>query len=151
MVNIYYATFSNLPALLALGERMHAESEHYARIPFSYERTRDVLHALTNQGRLLVAQDHIDVLGMLGLVADRAVFSDAIMAADVVFYVAPEHRGTGAGRALLRRGEEWAREHGAVSFQIGLSTGVDTERTARFLERLGYSRGIVGLHKELTP
>jgi len=39
------------------------------------------------------------------------------------WYVRPEHRRTGVGRALIERAERWSREQGAV--EIGSDTWVD--------------------------
>lgn len=45
---------------------------------------------------------------------------------DVLFYVKKEHRGSHAAVELLTAGKQWAKQQGAVSFQMGAFSGIDT-------------------------
>lgn len=56
-----------------------------------------------------------------------------------VYYlaVAPGHRGTGVGRALMGAAEEWVRSRGVPKLQLMVRTS-NTEAVS-FYERLGYA------------
>lgn len=53
-------------------------------------------------------------------------------------FVAPDRRGSGAGRALLERGERWAAETGSKG--LILATQVANTRAQRLYERCGWTR-----------
>ena len=65
------------------------------------------------------------------------------------WYVDPDMRRTGVGRALVARAEEWARERGCT--EIGSDTEVDNTLSQRAHAALGYaeSERLVVFHKRL--
>lgn len=66
--------------------------------------------------------------------------------ADVI--VAPEGEGRGVGRALMEKGEEWARNRG---FRwLTLSVFAQNLRARELYERLGYGEDIMKYVKELS-
>jgi ribosomal protein S18 acetylase RimI-like enzyme len=67
----------------------------------------------------------------------EAVWSDKLDAYLEEFYVAPEHRGRGLGRALLERVLEFARGRGAG--RIDLGTAVDDRAARALYESLGFT------------
>lgn len=142
------AAIEDLDALIALGAAMHAESPRYSRLPFSEERVRAIAEHVISQGIALVAVSAMGgIVGMLAGIVSQHWFSTALIASDLVFYVAPEHRGGRAFFRLVREFEYQAAERGASEVQIGLSTEVNTEAAAGCCERLGFRRGSVGMVK----
>lgn len=75
----------------------------------------------------------------MGIAAVRfreAIFNDKLDAYLEEFYVAPEHRGHGLGRALLERVLETARERGAGRIDLGTA---ESDLAARHLyEAFGF-------------
>ncbi len=67
------------------------------------------------------------------------------------WYVVPEGRGQGVGRALMDRAEAWARERGAL--EIGSDTWLDHEGSQRAHLALGYEvvDRCVHFRKSLAP
>jgi GNAT superfamily N-acetyltransferase len=53
-------------------------------------------------------------------------------------FVAPAHRGTGGGRALLEAAADWARQSGAV--RLTLTTQKENSAAKRAYERAGWAR-----------
>jgi aminoglycoside 6'-N-acetyltransferase I len=52
------------------------------------------------------------------------------------WYVAPEHKGRGAGRVLMHRAEAWAREQGCA--ELASDTWIDNEASQRAHAALGF-------------
>jgi aminoglycoside 6'-N-acetyltransferase I len=52
------------------------------------------------------------------------------------WYVAPEQRGTGVGRALISAAEAWCREQGCK--ELASDTWIDNEESQRAHEALGF-------------
>lgn len=135
------ATPADIPAMLALGEAMHAESR-YGRLGWCAPKVCGLLDHLiaSDDGLALVAErDGVIVGGFLGMVSEH-YFSRDKVATDFALFIAPDRRGGLAAPRLLQAYREWAQARGAVSVQVGVTTGVNTETTARLFERGGFAR-----------
>lgn len=76
------------------------------------------------------------IVGALVVVAHQHPFSVQRVATEVYFYVMPEHRGYGG--ALLRRYVSWGRKvPGIIHLWLGVSSGVNIERTEKIIQILG--------------
>ena len=135
------ATINDLPALLALGERMHGESR-YRVLAFSREKLRTTLQMLLTApgGFLWVAERRGSIVGGLAAMCAQHWASDDLVATDLALFVAPEHRGGMAVRPLVEEYRGWARKLGAKLVDLGVSTGLDAERTAGLFDRVGFPR-----------
>lgn len=134
------ATLDDLPALLAMGEAMHAESR-YRVLAFDRGVLANTLSALlaSDIGFLWVAEQD-RVVGVLAAVCMQHWCSTERVAADLALYVEPPHRGGLAVVRLVKQYKRWAAEHGAKLTDLGVSTGVDPERTASLFDRIGFPR-----------
>lgn len=94
-----------------------------------------------------VAESEGEVIGMVGAMLGWAFNYDAPYARILALVVDPAHRGRGAGAALVRAAEEWARAHGAG--YIHLTTGNQRGDAHRFYTRLGYDDTGKRFHKRL--
>jgi predicted GNAT superfamily acetyltransferase len=54
-------------------------------------------------------------------------------------YVTPTRRGGIAARMLIDAFERWARDKGAARVLLGITTGVRTDATETFYNKLGYN------------
>src|SRR5574341_594562 len=137
------ATQDDIPALVALGDRIHHESPRWSRLRFSAAKLEDTLCAVeaSDEGFLWVALDSQGEIigGMVGIVCEHWCSHD-LVASDLALFVAPEARGTMAPARLVRRYKAWAEFMGAKLTQVGVTTGVHTEQTAALFERLGLKR-----------
>ncbi len=61
--------------------------------------------------------------------------------------VLPDERGGGVGAALMRAAEEWARERGAETLEVGLL--YTNEDALRFYEREGFRQFYLELARDL--
>lgn len=112
------ATLEDVPALVAMG------GEFLATTPYR-DRLADVPDARAATMVSLIEQEQSTVfvvdkgdgpVGMLGMLLYRQPLSGEAIAGEVFWWVDPEHRG--AGLALWRAGETWARAMGARKIQM---------------------------------
>jgi GNAT superfamily N-acetyltransferase len=142
------ATLDDVPALLLMGRLMHDESPVFRTLGFDEGKLTRLLETMLEgtiaaaaPGGVFVAERAGEVVGMYGGFVVEMWFSQDKQAHDYVCYVKPEHRRRGrAAIGLVRAFEAWAIAQGALFITPGVSTQVDPESTARFYERLGYTR-----------
>lgn len=134
------ATAADLPAILAMGERFHAEAGWGDIVDFVPADCLGTLqHLLDNPGGILLVMESAgEVVGMAGGLAHPFYFNHAHRTGqELFFYVAPNAR-QGLGSALLNALEDSAREIGCTSWAM---IAVDRLRPAaigRLYERRGY-------------
>lgn len=133
---------TDIPTLVELGRRMHAESPRFARLAFDPQRLTAVAAGLIPNPDccILVGDNDGLLIGMFVGFVMQHFFSTASYASDMALYVTPEERGGTLAVRFLRRFESWAHDKGAAECVPGISTEVEVERTARLYERLGYKR-----------
>lgn len=148
MVNVRLATVNDETDLLFLGVEMHAESPRYRGLDFSLTKTRALIVSLTSQGTVIVAEDESGIVGMLGYVVFPHYFGEDKIATDVAVYVAPSLRGRTFIVRMIAEFERGARERGAVEFALAASCEIETDRTVKLFERLGYRRSSIGTLKK---
>jgi GNAT superfamily N-acetyltransferase len=140
-MKIYLSELKDVDDLMALGRRMHQESR-FKVYPMNEAKTRASMEKLVSNplaGCILLARNEAGAaVGMLaGYVVDY-FFSDALVAQDSYFFVAPEHRGSSAALKLLIAFRRWAENRNASELCINMSVDVDQERFNRFMAHLGF-------------
>jgi len=83
-----------------------------------------------------VAESDGEVIGMVGAMIGWPFVYDDPFARILALVVDPAHRGQGAGAALVRTVEEWARTHGAGT--LHLTAGNQRAEAHRFYARMGF-------------
>lgn len=154
VAEIRAATVADIPALLGLAKRMHAESPRFARRTFVPGKCEAVIRALlTGQvaGSVFVAEKNHAIVGMAAGFVVEHFFGDEKTASDLAVYVTPEERGGSIAIKLIRAFEHAVRAAGAVELTLGISTEIAAERTVDLYERLGYRRSGYSMLKELHP
>lgn len=145
MASVRTATEADIPALIAMGRKMHAESPRFKSLAFSAEKCEALIRRLLDPlpqppGTVLVAVEGPQVVGMMGGFVVEHFFSHDRYASDLVVYVAPGHRGGSAFVRLVFAFEDWAASRGACEIVLGVSTELNPEATVAMYERLGYAR-----------
>lgn len=132
------ATAADIPALIALGAVMHAESPRFSRYSFMPERLDGNIRMVLGYeyGFAVVAESGGELVGGLLAVAMPHYACDLLQACDLAYFVRPDRRGGIAAVRLADAYREWAAGLGA-SASIGINTGVQPERTAKLLAALG--------------
>lgn len=140
MAKIRFATEHDVPVIVELGRRMHAESPRFSFFEFSEEKAVETTCLALSDGLLLVAEQDGGVVGMIAGLPGEHFFSRARYICDLVCYVLPDYRGTSIGSRLVR---EWDKVISEADLDLaesilGISTEVQPERTKELYERLGY-------------
>lgn len=142
-------SLAEVEELIALGARMHAESE-FSFLPYEPDKVMQTVKVLASQGRLFLARYSNDDGATLGFFFGQVAkyfFNDERIASDLSFYVVPEARGNGmAVLRMIRTFERWAKQKGAREVCLGISTGVNIVGTGKMLVRAGY-REVGGTYK----
>ncbi|HEX8450697.1 MAG TPA: GNAT family N-acetyltransferase [Longimicrobium sp.] len=83
-----------------------------------------------------VAEAEGEVIGMVAAMIGWTLVYDDPFARILALVVDPAHRGKGAGAALVRTVEEWARTHGAGT--LHLTAGNQRTEAHVFYRRMGF-------------
>ena len=95
-----------------------------------------------------VAEGGKEVVGMIGIRLERTYEADGNCARVMAPVVFSEHRGRGAGRALICAAEEWARRRGAET--VVLTTHKRRAEAHRFYRNMGYEAAGYRFYKSLA-
>lgn len=137
---------SDLPAIVRLAQRAHAESR-LRHLPFSEEKVQRLARrAMAEPARhaVMLARRGAEPVGFLYCsVGEYFIGTGALLATVHNLNVAREHRrrlrGGRIAMGLLNGARTWALARGAVELSVNVSSGVEVERTARLLGRLGFA------------
>lgn len=128
----------DLPVIVRMAERFYETTEYGSWANFDAGTVEELAANLASNHVLLVAEHEGEVVGMVGLFVAPFMFNAAKTGAyEVVWWVNPEGRSTGAGSALLKAIEPACRAKGCDAIQmVHLST---SPKVAGLLyERAGY-------------
>ena len=139
------ATAHDVPALIAIGKEMHAES-WYAYLDFDADKLATVLLRLIDTGFLEVSERDGEIDGGMAGIISEMWFCRELIASDLALFVRPGKRGSIAAARLVERFVGWARWKGAVEVNLGISTGVRKEETGRLYEAFGCTH-VGGIYK----
>lgn len=81
-----------------------------------------------------------EIEGVVFATAERLQFSEELSSCDNAIFVKQGRRGAALSKRLLKAYVQWAQDLGIKNehIQIGVITGVTTERTAQYFERIGF-------------
>lgn len=136
---------------ILLGRKMHHESV-YRHNDWDEKK----LWALWNQHVqqpntfcFKMAEHDGEMIGIFVGVLFPHFFGNDIVCQDLILFVKEEHRGGTAALRLIKAYEQWGRENGVKEIQIGVSTGVHPERTAKLFEKMGFGDKAIYFRKRI--
>lgn len=117
---------------------IHSLNKNGLGYDFSLEKTKEKLQIILSSkaDKLFVAESEHTILGYIHLASYECTYADSLKNI-LAIVVSPNHRGKGIGKALLSKGENWAREEG--SFGIRLVSGFDREEAHQFYTACGFT------------
>jgi GNAT superfamily N-acetyltransferase len=118
---------------------LHVESPHYSKVRPDHEYVRTNLTSMIEQPAFIGYID-VDLRGFMFGIANRTWFDSELNAYELLLYILPDYRGTSLAPRLIKQFEIAARALGCIHVRAGTSTQLNTERTLRLYERLGYTR-----------
>ena len=148
---IRWMTLDDLPIAIAMGSSMHKESwfSHFDYEDSKLQELWDITETYPHMYCKFVAEHDDKIVGMfVGMCAEHYFGHDKI-ASDLLLYVTPEARGGTAAVRLIKAYDKWAREAGAKEIHVGVSTGVNEERTVKLYEKLGFDSKATLLRKRV--
>lgn len=134
---IEVAKLEDVIRIVDLGELLHQEST-YRGIPYSRPKVAILMTKLiAEDGVVFVAKkDGVIVGGIAGGVTEHW-FSDEKVGFEYSFFLAKEARNGITAIRLIRAFASWCSLRGAKAMKMGITTGINAERTAEFYRSLG--------------
>lgn len=130
------ATRADVDAIVAMGLRFQADSSYAAYLRATAETMRALtLAVISNDASVLfVAEQDDAIIGMIAATLCANPMSGELVGTEVVWWMDPEARGGRTALRLVRAAENWARDCGAVVFQMAAPTA----KVGHFYGVLGY-------------
>jgi GNAT superfamily N-acetyltransferase len=141
---IRFASIDDVPALVALGERMHTLTR-FRTLDYKPQKVAQALTNAITKGQhkyvffVATGAESKVVGGLLG-VLEQHIFSDQLTASVVHFDVLPEARMGGHGVRLLKAFEAWCANRQVVEISFGINSGEHLDTLGRFAMRMGYQK-----------
>lgn len=139
------ATEVDLPDIVRLGSQSLIDGPYAGVIKDVPAQAEKCARIVMAAGKILLSEEEGKVVGLLGFIFARHHFSDQPYAAELMWYVMPEHRKGGDAIKLLWEAEKKAAEMGAESF---LFTAPNEDVSALY-KRFGYKKLEVTYQKQI--
>jgi L-amino acid N-acyltransferase YncA len=133
------ATLEDIPAMIRIGEIMHAESR-YSFMTYDGEKVAFTLKTLIGTGFVRVHEHNGEIDGgMVGYMGEPW-FSNERVASELALFIVPGKRGGMAAWYLLSEFVAWCDQQGAREITLAITTGVKVEETGKLYQRLGFEQ-----------
>jgi GNAT superfamily N-acetyltransferase len=139
------ASSADLPRIVDLGSQSLKDGPYAGIIRDVPEQARKCAEHVLEHGKILLGINDGQVVGLLGFIFAHHHFSNQPYAAELMWYVEPEHRAGGIALQLLWAAEKAAKKMGAESFLFT----APNEDVAAIYKRFGYSKLEVTFSKAL--
>ena len=134
------ATHEDIPQILDLGHSLHLESI-YSSMPFDERKVEAlILGLIDGNGVVFVSDVSGEITGGIAGGITEFWFCNERVAFDYSFFIHPDHRGGMTAIRLMTAFFEWARLRQAKEVHMGITTGINTEATSRFYEKMGMTK-----------
>lgn len=134
----------DLPALMRMAQDFHAASPAVETVQFCPRSMAETFQSLATGDRsiLFVADD--EELGVIGMIAGvfypHYLNAMHIAAQELFWWCDPSARGKGAGLALIKAMEDWAKDIGAKTLYMASTSNPNAEKLAKLYQRRGFSK-----------
>jgi len=115
---IRQATLDDVPNIVFQSREFYATTDDAKHVPFCPVTVANLACVLTKDHIMLVDVEDGTQRGMIGVFLAPGMFNGSVTGAhEVVWYVSPEHQGSGIGRELLNCADELRKERGCWKFE----------------------------------
>ena len=134
--------------VLPVARQLHAES-WFRHFSFDDRYARQFFDACLYDPMFfaIVAEQEGAIAGFFAAAATRHIFGPDLYTCDLLFYLSPEHRGGMTATRMIRTYEAWCHIKKVKEIHIGVSSGINTERTASFYRRMGFGDPLMAFRK----
>ena len=126
---------------------VHALPAWRDRVADDPEHVRATALSVIDHGRVFLATTGEETIGLLAAIVFTHPVTNHRIGAEVIWWVEPAARRTGAGRALFEAAESWATAEGATAMQ---GSAYRDAPLGRLYERWGYQPMELVYQKTLT-
>lgn len=135
------ATLADMSDLLELFYTYYKEG-NMKWAEWSDGKTRQsILHGVADEEKLLLVAEKGDkIVGALYGELVYPAFSYTPVFDARILYILPEYRGGTLGVQLIKKAKYMSKEAGIPAVNIGVTSEIHTERTAKLYEKLGFNR-----------
>lgn len=146
------ATILDLPKIFEISKEVYNVSVNHRRVyAWNDEKALSSLKLfITSDESTLIIEECNGILkGFIIAELSMPAAGIDIIASDVVVFVKPEYQGGITIAKLIKGYETWAKSKGATHIELGVSSGLNHERTLSIYSRLGYRPSSVTYIKEI--
>lgn len=146
------ATLQDLDRVLTISKKLYLHSANHTRIyAWDDDTALGTLREFITGGysTILIDENDGDLRGFIMAQLTTPYAGKNIIANDIAFFVDPEFQGANTALRLIRAYEKWAKQAGATHIELGVSSGINTERTLSMYSFLGYAPSSETYIKEL--
>lgn len=118
---IRLAVQTDIRRIVEMSEKFYPYTSYwtFSKIPFLAEGAALVAENLIEMGVMNVLEIEGNVVGMIGLIFVPFIFNPGyIHAGEIIFWIEPEHHGSGWARPMLRSIEPACKKIGAAHIQM---------------------------------
>lgn len=135
---VRHATDSDIPRILEMCGRFFDATDYAEVTTVDWLAVRAEIRALMGDGVVLVAEHAGGVIGTIAAALGGPWFNPSLtVAIEKFWWVEPQWRGTGAGKALMAALEEWWPEHADGLLMIG-TPNLAPAALDRLYRRMGF-------------
>ena len=143
MITVRALEPQDLDALIALGELAVLETRYNGQ-GYDPVKIRHQLEAYFKDERRkyiwLIGFNNGVLQGLLFGSVEEYWFTQALGVNMIAWYVAKEARGSSMAVKLLLAFRRWGENRNATELTLSVTSGLRTEKTGRFLQRMGFRR-----------
>tara|TARA_B100000795_G_scaffold146636_1_gene109884 strand:+ start:5147 stop:5599 length:453 start_codon:yes stop_codon:yes gene_type:complete len=131
----------DIPTVLLKGRAMHEESPVFNPSKYDDKKVEDLLNqSLTDHYNIcvLLAEEKGQIVGGIIAMAYGEFYGPERTASDLVLFIDKDKRGGLTAARLIKAYESWAKLVDVSVVTLGVSTGINPERTSSLYKKLGY-------------
>lgn len=149
MATIRKATLDDVDEIVSMSAEFYPTTHYADFADMDEDSVSGLVSGLIERDVFLVAEDAGKLVGMVALVIAPFMFNQSIkVAAELVWWVSPSHRGTSVANRLLSEIEPACKERGASRIQM-VHMPNSPPQAAALYERAGYFRSEISYTKDI--
>ncbi|KRG60810.1 hypothetical protein ABB25_01060 [Stenotrophomonas koreensis] len=149
MTIIRNATLADVPAIVRMSAQFYPTTHYADWVAMDEDSVADLATGLIADHVFLVAERDGQLVGMAGVMLCPFLFNrNQLFAVEIVWWVAPEVRGTSIAHRLLRAIEQPCRDAGANRIQM-VHMPNSPPQAAALYERSGYLESEISYTKDI--